>query len=296
MGRLRCLSLKDGKRVWERDTYDEFNEKRPHRGEPPEGYFGLGTSPIVEGDKLLLNVGGAAKGAGVVAFALKDGEVAWKSSQARASYSSPVAADIAGVRQVIFATRFEVLSLDPQNGAVRWQFPFGRPGPNVTAANPLVIGGHVFVSASYGFGAAWAKAGKESVEIVWQQDDLLSSQYTTGIVLQRAGGGPAIVGIHGRQDVGTASLRCIDPAAAKVLWEQPQFGYATLIAADGKLLILGTDGELVLASASAEKYEELARAAVLTGTARALPALAGGLLYVRDEGTLKCLDLRERGK
>jgi outer membrane protein assembly factor BamB len=206
-----------------------------------------------------------------------------------------VAADIAGVRQVIFAARFEVLSLDPQTGAVRWQFPFGRPGPNVTAANPLVIGDHVFISASYGFGAAWAKAGKDRVEVLWQRDDILSSQYTTGIVLD-GGNRPAIVGVHGRQDVGTASLRCIDPAAPKVLWEQPEFGYATLIAADGKLLILKTDGELVLASASAEKYEELTSATVLDGTARALPALSGGLLYVRDENTLKCLDLRERSK
>ena len=68
-GDLHCLALKDGRKVWSRDTFGDYNSKRPSRGEPPEGYFGLGSSPIIVGNRLLLNVGGDAAGAGIVAFA-----------------------------------------------------------------------------------------------------------------------------------------------------------------------------------------------------------------------------------
>jgi hypothetical protein len=101
-----------------------------------------------------------------------------------------------------------------------------------------------------------------------------------------------LYGIDGRQDVGVADLKCIDPQDGKTLWKKEGFGMATLIAADGKLVIVKTNGEAVLAEATPQAYKQLAAARVFKGTTRALPALAGGLLYVRDEGTLKCLDLR----
>ncbi len=83
-----------------------------------------------------------------------------------------------------------------------------------------------------------------------------------------------------------------DPKSKNVFWTQDDYGTGNLILASDKLVILKTDGELVLARASNQRYDELARAQVLDGTAQALPALANGLLYVRDERVLKCFDLR----
>ena len=81
----------------------------------------------------------------------------------------------------------------------------------------------------------------------------------------------------------------------EVLWTETSFGYATLLKVDGKLLILKTDGVLVLARANPERFEEVARARVSRTTCRALPALAHGLLYVRDSRRLVCIDLRSKG-
>ncbi|HUT92988.1 MAG TPA: hypothetical protein VMY37_26085 [Thermoguttaceae bacterium] len=75
------------------------------------------------------------------------------------------------------------------------------------------------------------------------------------------------------------------------LWTRPLFGYATLLKAGDKLLILKTDGVLVLAAANVDRYEELARTRIADATTRALPALAAGRLYVRDTRTLTCLDV-----
>lgn len=284
---LHCVSLKDGKKIWSRDTYTDYSSKRPSRGEPPEGYFGFGSTPIVEGDKLLANIGGYKKDAGIVAFDLNTGKTVWKSTDEKASYSSPVAATIGGRRHVVFATRLKVLSVDPKDGRVLFEFPFGRLGPTVTGACPLVLDDHVFITASYNFGAKLAKIGATGSVEIWESDEVLSSQYTTSIVHEGS-----LIGVHGRQDQGLAELRCIDPKTKRIHWKEPSFGYATMIKVDGKLVILKTDGTLVLAKASKKSFSEISSHQVLTSTARALPALSNGLLYVRGTKTVKCLDIR----
>lgn len=288
-GDLYCLDLKTGDTVWHRDTWEDYSSKRPKRGDPPDGYFGFGTSPILEGDRLLLNVGGDSKNAGIVAFDAKTGKTLWTATEERASYSSPVAATIGGRRHVLFATRLSMLSVDPTNGHVLFQFPFGKYGPAVTAANPVVIGDRVFITASYNFGATLAQVGGSGAVRIWESDDVLSSQYTTPILHDGV-----LFGIHGRQDAGAAAVRCIDPATKKVLWSTDGFGYASMIMADGKLIILKTDGELVLVRADKSKFIELARTRLFSDTTRALPALSNGRLLVRDTSTLKCVDLKSQ--
>ncbi len=287
MGDLRCLDLETGKEIWAHQTFDEFNSGRPFRGEPPEGYFGVGTTPIVVGDRVLVNVGGDTKQAGLVAFSLEDGTTLWKATSERASYSSPIARKLGEHTEVIFVTRLSVVSVSAENGAVRFTFPFGRAGPTVNAASPVLMDGHLFVTASYGIGAKWAKLTDDGAEVLWSSDDILSSQYTTPIAHQGK-----LYGIDGRQDVGIASLRCIEPATRTIHWSKDDFGYATLLLADGKLLAMTTDGELVFVEPTPQRYVERGRARLFTGTVRALPALADGLLYARDTDTLKCFDLR----
>ena len=135
-GMLACLRLADGKKEWSHDTHAEFRT--------PEGYFGAGSSPIVEGDKVIVNVGGAKAGAGVVAFSLASGKVLWQVGHDDASYSSPVAVTVGKTRHLIVETRLTTYSLDPENGNIRFQIAFGQRGPTVNGANPTVMGDHLF--------------------------------------------------------------------------------------------------------------------------------------------------------
>jgi outer membrane protein assembly factor BamB len=276
-GRLRALKLSDGSQLWQRELLKDF--------EVAPSYFGVGSTPIVAGDKLLVNVGG--RGAGIVAFRIADGTTAWKATDEGASYSSPTVAtlDPAAPRHLaIFVTRLNALGIDPATGEVRFRFAFGLRGPTVNAAAPLVIDGHLFVSASYGVGAVWAKLGRNAAQELWRSDDVMSSQYTTCVYHDGA-----LFGIDGRQDLPPAHLRCFDPRTRKIHWTAEDFGTGNLILAGDKLLILKTDGELILAAADKARFRPLARAQVLDGTAQPLPALASGRLYVRDDQTLKCL-------
>lgn len=277
-GRLLCLDRKTGGERWSNPTHQTF--------EVLEGYFGVGSSPIVVGDNVLVNIGAARDDAGIVAFDLKTGKVRWKATSDQASYSSPIVATVAGKRQAIFVTRLDCVGVNPANGHVNWSFPFGARGPTVNGANPVMIGDRLFLTASYGVGAAFMKLDAGAAEELWTTDDLLSSQYTTPI--EHDG---VLFGIDGRQDIGVATLRCLDPVAKKVLWDEEGFGYATLIKADGKLLVQKTDGTLVLVKPDKTAYRELSRASLSSGTTRALPALSKSLYFLRDEQTLYCYDL-----
>ena len=148
-GNLACLRLADGAKIWAHDTHAEY--------QAGEGYFGAGSSPIVEGDKVIVNVGGAKAGAGIVAFSLESGKPLWKQTNENASYSSPIAVTVNGVRHVIVETRLTTVSLNPDNGAIRFEMPFGMRGPTVNGANPTVVGDRLFMTASYGIGARLRK-------------------------------------------------------------------------------------------------------------------------------------------
>ena len=137
------------------------------------------------------------------------------------------------------------------------------------------------------------KLPRRGPRVVWNNDTSMSSQYTTCVAAGRY-----LYGSHGRYDGPPAHLRCINPATGKVMWSEDDFGTVTLILADGKLVIVGTGGSIVLAEATPKRYHELARATVFRTrpgvskvTVRPLPALADGHLYIRDTKTLKCLDL-----
>jgi outer membrane protein assembly factor BamB len=276
-GDVVAIDLKTGRRRWERNLAIDYDV--------PEGYFGAGSTPIVVGERLLVNVGGR-EGAGIVAVALADGKTVWKATDDQASYSSPTLATVDGVRHAIFVTRLNAVSLNPDDGAVRFTFPFGKRGPTVNAATPLVCDGKLFVSASYEIGSMMTTIGKDKATPLWTADDAISSQYATSIYDKGR-----LYGIDGRSDDGLpVTLRAVDAATGKVLWkENVQVGH--LLFADGKLIMLLEDGTLKLAAVSPKAYRELATAKVLTGATRALPALAAGALYVRDTDTLKCLDL-----
>ena len=278
-GTLACVAAATGRPLWSRSTHRDFAAQ--------EGYFGAGSAPLVAGGNVIVNVGGTKREAGIVAFALADGATVWQKTAEGASYSAPLAVRAGNAPHVLMVTRLSCLLVDPADGVVRWQFPFGQRGPTVNAATPVLLARDRFlVTASYGIGSVSATFDAAAVTPVWSGAESLATQYCTPIL---AAG--RLYAIDGRDDVPPAHLRCIDPATGRLIWTEENFGYGTLIHAGGSFLAVKTDGEVVLFRDGGKGPEILARTRPLAGTLRALPALAGGRLYLRDDRTLVALDV-----
>jgi len=277
-GLLHCLDFQTGKKIWSVSTKTEFGASK--------GFFGMVCSPLVEGNAVLLNIGGA-NGAGIVAFDQNTGKLLWKATSDEASYSSPVAATINGLRYAFFFTRAGLAALDPDSGRPRFHFPWrARMSASVNAATPLVVDDLVFVSASYQAGAALLRVKENSVEKIWAADDVLSNHYATCVY-----GDGFLYGFDGRQEHGE-HLRCVEFKTGKIRWSEDRVGAGTVTLAGKRLLILTENGELLLAPASPDGFKPVARAQLLPNGVRAYPALAEGHLYARSKDTLLCVDLR----
>ena len=277
-GELHTIDLATGKKIWSHDLRKEY--------QLPDNFFGIGTSPLLEGDLLLVNAG--PPNGGVLAFHKETGKEVWKAKCEPASYSSPAAATIDGTRHIFFFTMGGLVSVDPKTGDIRFRKPWRSRNPaSVTAATPLVVNDQVFISASYGTGAVLLRVHKDEVEEIWKSDQAMSNHYNTCIYKDGF-----LYGCDGRQEPG-ARLRCVELATGKVQWTKPGFGCATMILANGRIIALDENGDLILLDPSPDSYKELARVHVLDNPCRAPLALANGRLYARNDKKLICWNLKK---
>jgi outer membrane protein assembly factor BamB len=276
-GMLHCLDLATGEKVWGRSVNKDYKA--------PRNFFGAGTSPVVEGDLLLLNVG--AKEAGIVAFDKATGKEVWKATGDAQSYSSPTVATISGRRTAVFFTREGVKLLDPRDGKVTYEKPWrARKHHSVNAATPLVIGDLLYFSTLHEIGSLLLRVTKDGAEEVWCGEEILANHYNTSIHHEGH-----LYGLHGWQRV-VPTLRCVELKTGKVCWEQKGVSCASMIKAQGRIIAYTDKGDLLLIEPSPKGYRELGRASWGPTPCRAEIALANGLLYTRANQKLACWDLR----
>jgi len=279
-GLLHGIELASGKMLWSVDTRKVF--------EAPKGYFGVASSPVVDGNRVLVNVGGT-KG-GIVAFDAASGKTLWTATSDEPSYSAPIVADINGQHTGVFFTRTGLVAVDPASGKILYQYRWrARQAASVNAATPIVSGDRIFLSASYGTGAVLLQVTGNAVKPIWSGDESMSNHYSTSVLKDGY-----LYGFDGRQEFGQ-TLRCVELATGKVMWNVDGFGAGTLLIAGDTLVITRESGELALAPASPKAFRFNARAQLIKGVVRAYPALANGRYYVRNESQLSAFDLRKTG-
>ena len=276
-GQLHAVDLETGGGVWQVDTHARYGVRK--------GFFGAAGSPLVEDGRVIANVGG--RRGGIVAFDAATGDELWAATTHEASYSSPAAGTFGGRRLALVFTRTGLVGLDPATGEVRFELRWrSRLGASVNAATPLVAGDRVFISASYGTGAALLRVDGGTLAEEWSGDDSMTNHYATAVIHDGV-----LYGYHGRQEY-SPSLRAVDLGSGAVRWSVDRFGAGTVTLAGDRLVVLRESGELMLAEATPEAFRPLSRARILPGVVRAYPALADGRLYARNTDTLVAVDLR----
>lgn len=305
-GMLHCVRFEDGALVWKVNTQEKFGVR--------QNFFGVGSTPVIEDHLLIAQIGGSppgseeissgklkGNGSGVVAFDKKTGEVKWQASDELASYASPVLATIDGRRWCFVFARGGLLGLDPANGKVDFHFPWrARVLESVNASNPVVVGDRVLITECYGPGAALLKVKPGGCQTIWNdadkgRDKALQCHWNTPIYHDGY-----VYGSSGRHS-DQAQLRCVELASGKIMWEQRGLGRSSLLMLDGHFICLTESGELLLLKVNPQRYEEVSRCNVAdpqrprAGLTRhpywAAPVLTHGLLYVRGQQRLACLEL-----
>ena len=312
-GMLHCVQFSDGKPVWKLDTKAEFGFV--------QNFFGVGSTPVVEGDLLLVHVGGSPEGSertdfeelkgngsGLVAFDKSNGKVKWKVSDELASYSSPVVRTIGKRRLALVFARGGLIGVDVATGKQDFRYPWRSAMlESVNASNPVVVGDRVLITECYDVGSSLLRLKPGGFEKVWTDEDTparkrrLKCHWMTPIHVDGF-----VYGSSGRHTA-EAELRCVELATGKVVWREPNLTRSSLLHVDGHFVCLGEDGRLRLLKVNPKKYEELANVQLrmpkkdgtddpdgeelLEYPCWAAPILSHGLLYVRGDKRLVCLEL-----
>lgn len=312
-GMLHCLSVLDGSPVWKIDTAKRFNVV--------QNFFGVGSTPIVEDDLLIVPIGGSpprspgiqsgrvrGNGSGIVAFDKLTGQLRYQITDELASYASPVPATIDGRRWCFAFMRGGLVGFDPTSGTVDLEYPWrARMLESVNASNPVVVDDLVFISETYGPGSSLLRVRPGGHDVVWSDDPRRrekSMQTHWNTAIHHEG---YLYGSSGRHE-NEAELRSIELATGRVTWSQPGLTRSSLLYVDGHFVCLCETGDLLLVRATPKRFDPVAHVVLrdenapsrvpglgprrlLRPPAWAAPILSHGLLYVRGADRLVCLEL-----
>lgn len=264
-GDAMCLDAATGKVIWSKNIATETGAPIPD--------WGFAGSPLVQGETVILSV--CQHG---VALNKKDGSVKWKSDAKPAGYSTPLPSG----KEILLCSDKSYFGVEAESGKKLWEFPWPTKF-GINAADPVLAPGHVFISSGYNKGAALLKEGGGKV---WESK-IIRSQFNSCVLVDGHLYGPD------GNDGDKGPLKCIELMTGKEKWAQKGFGVGGVTVADGKLIALSAQGELMVAPVSPEKFEPLSRAQVLGGKCWTTPVLANGFLYCRNAaGEVVCLRLK----
>lgn len=268
-GELLCLKAADGTVVWRHQVVKDFGVSTPT--------WGFATSPFVLGEQLILNYGQ------VLALDKHDGHLLWRTERNYGhAYSTPVEMDHGDTRALVVFDG-SGLGLVAEADGHELAFAPWDVVDKVKSMTPVALGTRVFLSA-YPWGATVIELGGETPKMVWASKVMSN---------QMAGCVPWQGNLYGFD---IQVLKCID-GDGKELWRERGIGAGALSIADGRLLIVSGEGDMIVAEASPAGFKQLSRRPVLDVAGApfwTIPVLADGRIYVRSHaGELVALDHRQ---
>jgi outer membrane protein assembly factor BamB len=275
-GEAHYLERATGKIRWTRKLLEEYQAE--------EGFFGVGSTPLVVNDRVIVVVGGR-KG-GIVCLGLNDGKTLWSVTKEEASYASPILLSDSKSDVAIVPTRTSIIGLAVADGKEIWKLPFGKKSQSVVAATPLrLTGNRYFLTAAYDVGNVVLEVNETKASVI-DRGEILSSQYATPVQF-----GDYLYGCDGREDFNNGSYKCISTKDWKVAWEEKDTSISHSIVIGDKILVTGVDGTLKAFRPDPKGYQELWKIDLPKGVYRAIPAYEGRTLIMKSESAWFAIDL-----
>lgn len=266
-GDLHCLNALTGEPVWSKNVQSEFGAKKPT--------WGFAGSAFIYGDLVVMNADA------IIALDKSSGEMVWKTEPVGASYSTPSVATIEGKEYLATFVAPGLVLYDSETGEEFTRYSW-KTRYDVNAATPIVTDNEIFISSGYNAGCALVSITDGTTEAVWTNKNI-RNHFNSSVFYKDH--------YYGFDEV---TLVCLDKATGEPKWKEKGLGKASLMLAGDKLVILSERGDAVIAKATSEGYQELARTHVLDNRCWVVPVLSNGLLYCKDnDGEMACLDLRK---
>lgn len=279
-GALVCADVATGKEVWRKSLTSDFGGKTPQ--------WGYSESPLVDGDNVFVTPGGQ-QGA-IVALNKKTGALVWQTKDFTddAHYSSMILAEVFGQRQVIQLTPASVVGVAVSDGKVLWRGD--RPGKVAVVPTPIYADNQVFVTSGYGVGCNAFKISKEAGGFKAEQ------VYANKNMIDHHGGVILVNGyLYGHSD--SKGWVCMDFKTGEVAWANKGVGKGAIAYADGHFFIRSESGQgtIAMIEANPKEYVEKGRFNQPDRSDKnswTHPVILNGRLYIRDQGTLLCYDVK----
>lgn len=284
-GVLLALDAATGKELWKHDCNAEFwgVKKGPLKDDAWFPPCGAAASPLVDGDTVIVNVGGS-KGGTFVAFDRGSGKVVWKALEDRSSYASPQVVSPGGVKQLVCFTGTRMVGVKYSDKSLLWDVPF-KALYDQTIITPVVWKDRVVIAGEGRATFAITVTGSPGTPpaTAWKNDDLKSYMTT-----------PVAVGDHlYGHDMRTNRVVCVGLEKGETKWTSPRVPgkHHCLVTAGGALFWQTAEGELVVAKADPAEFTELGRWTVAGRNTWSHPAVANGRLFVKDQEFVYAYDL-----
>ena len=270
---LSAFDEKTGALKWRQDWSKKIDTSKI--------FTGTAMSPILYSGVLVVHVGDDGAGA-FRAFDPATGAEKWMLEGHGPGYASPIVASFGGTRQLITMTDKAVVGIAVADGKELWQIPFPDEW-NENIVTPVVAGDILVVSGTrkgtYGYRIALTDSRLVPTE-VWHNTDVpmyMSSPVADGGI------------VYGFSNKRKGQLFALDATSGKVRWASEGRGgaNAALQIAGPNLLVLTTEGELIVLRRSPEKYEELHRYKVADSQTWAQPVLLRDGVLIRDVDSVK---------
>ncbi len=269
-GDIFCLDAAKGTVLWQRDLRQDGLQ--PNR-------WGFAGSPLLWRNLAIFNAGTAG-----IALQRDTGRIVWSSGTNAGGYASPTLFRSGERDSVLIFAAKHLVARDPETGRELWRH-FWETGWDTNITDPLVQDGRIFIS-SFSRGCALLSVADGKPGVLYDTK-ILHNHLSPGILL-----GEYLFAFNGEAKQQT-DFRCLHLPTGELKWSTKDPAFGSLICADGKLIVLSEKGELLVADPATAEFKPLARSRILTGTCWTPPALANGLLYVRNaRGELRCLNLK----
>ncbi|MGY8688767.1 MAG: PQQ-binding-like beta-propeller repeat protein [Verrucomicrobiales bacterium] len=276
VGVLTGYDAKTGKQLWRRDYRSEFEQNHP--------YWGVSTSPIVDGNQLIAHVGNDEAGT-LLGLDVETGKEIWRQGKDGTDYNSPLILEIEGVRQIVMWTHEDVIGVESQTGKRLWDFHYPHRGNQQNTPTPVFHQGRLIVGGE-GRGIKClepkrnSETGEWKVTLLWHQEEV-SLDMSSAILNDSC--------VYGISEYKMGRFFCLDPATGKVHWQTRgrEGEHAGFLSVPGHVLALTNTGTLKILKATPEKYEEVISYEVANSPTWAPPVLMADGLLIKGHDTLQ---------